>query len=428
MEHNLVLDGPYKNKDFFNFLLTSEQPRHQWYFFKEGFSLALVKEAISNIKSNGCLKILDPFSGSGTTALTASLLGHEATGIEVNPFLHFTSSIKTKSWNIDAGNVAKQIDRVTTASRSGAFSDLEGFSTFTAKEGLEKWLFNDSVIRRYSGALNAILKYVDGDTQPLFRFAALIAAMECSNVKKDGKGVRYKKKWKELSYSGSDFEVYFNGLLTKIIADIKANPIAQKKEPKIILSDSRSQFSDSEFKEDGYDLVITSPPYLNSFDYTDIYRPELFLGGFVKNNQELTALRMNTLRSHVQVNWDPAISYSAEYLKTFYDKIVDNKDQLWNKKIPLMTQAYFDDLATILGQIKIRMKRGGQIWLVVSTSAYAGVHIPVDLIIGELGHELNLRLKGIHCLRYLRTSSQQYNKLQTNKAPLRESLIIFENK
>jgi len=91
-----------------------------------------------------------------------------------------------------------------------------------------------------------------------------------------------------------------------------------------------------------------------------------------------------------------------------------------------MIQAYFDDLATILGGVKIRMRKGGQIWLVVSTSAYAGVHIPVDLIIAELGHELGLRLKGVHCLRYLRTSSQQYTQLQTNKAPLRESLIILQ--
>ena len=25
-----------------------------------------------------------------------------------------------------------------------------------------------------------------------------------------------------------------------------------------------------------FKLCVTSPPYLNSFDYTDVYRPELF--------------------------------------------------------------------------------------------------------------------------------------------------------
>jgi hypothetical protein len=72
------------------------------------------------------------------------------------------------------------------------------------------------------------------------------------------------------------------------------------------------------------------------------------------------------------------------------------------------------------------MNKKGQIWFVVSTSSYAGVHIPVDLIIGELAHELGFNLKGIHCLRYLRTSSQQYHQLKVKNAPLRESLIILE--
>ncbi|MGN6181392.1 MAG: DNA methyltransferase [Mucilaginibacter sp.] len=426
MEQSLVLDGPYKNKDFFNFISTSEQPRHQWYYFKEGFSSALVKEAIGAIDKKKPLKILDPFSGSGTTALTSSLLGHAATGIEVNPFLHFTSEIKTKAWAIPYDKSMKDLNEVLKKSRSGAFSALEGFSTFTAKEGLDKWLFNTSVIRRYTSVINAIDKCVDEEQKPLFRFAALIAAMDCANVKKDGKGVRYKKNWKDVAYAGSDFERNFSETFKKIASDINSNPITKKHEPKIFLSDSRGQFLNPDFKEDNYDLVITSPPYLNSFDYTDIYRPELFLGGFIRNNEELRELRLKTLRSHVQVDWNPEITYVAEYLKKYHDIIVSNKDQLWNKRIPVMIEAYFDDLAVILKNVKERMRKGGQVWLVVSTSAYAGVHIPVDLIIGEIGHELGLRLKGIHCLRYLRTSSQQYTQLQTNKAPLRESLIILE--
>jgi len=426
MENTLILDGPYLNKDFFNFITTSEQPRHQWYYFKEGFSSTLIKEAITSVNSKRKLKILDPFSGSGTTALTSSLLGHSATGIEVNPFLHFTSEIKTKAWHVPYEKAISNINNILLKSRGGSYSDLEGFSTFTAKDGLDKWLFNTSVIRRYSSVLKVIETDIDEQQQPLFRFAALIAAMDCANVKKDGKSVRYKKGWKEIAYSGSDYEQVFAGKLKKIVADINISPIHVNHEPKIYLSDSRSQFSKEDFTEDCYDLVITSPPYLNSFDYTDIYRPELFLGGFVKGHEELRRLRMKTLRSHVQVDWNREINYSSEYLRKFHDKIVSNRDQLWNKKIPLMIEAYFDDLAIILSQVKDRLKKGGQVWLVVSTSAYAGIHIPVDLIIGELGHELNFRLKGIHCLRYLRTSSQQYAQLKTNKAPLRESLIILE--
>jgi DNA modification methylase len=428
MEVNLVLDGPYQNKDFYNFISTSEQPRHQWYYFKEGFSTKLIKEAISIYPKNTKLKILDPFSGSGTTVLTSSLLGHSAVGIEVNPFLHFTSEIKTKSWNVSSKEIVNDLDNLIRNSRPGSFSKLEGFSTFTNRDGLDKWLFNTSVLRRFNNVVEIIDKEIRPESSSLFLFASLIAAMDCSNVKKDGKGVRYKKNWKDIAYSGADFERSFKELILRIIADIEVSPISPKNVAKIYLSDSRTKLGDKNFKEDDFDLVITSPPYLNSFDYTDIYRPELFLGGFVNDNAELQKLRHQTLRSHAQIDWNPKIVYHSNYLRKFRDMVSANKEQLWSKRIPLMIEAYFDDLSIVLQDIKLRMKKGGQIWLVVSTSAYAGVHIPVDLIIGELGHELGLHLKGIHCLRYLRTASQQYDKLKATKAPLRESLIILERK
>jgi len=55
-----------------------------WRHFKEAFAPELVERAISEspVKVRRCL---DPFSGSGTTALAAQFLGVEPIAIEVNP-------------------------------------------------------------------------------------------------------------------------------------------------------------------------------------------------------------------------------------------------------------------------------------------------------------------------------------------------------
>ena len=210
-----------------------------------------------------------------------------------------------------------------------------------------------------------------------------------------------------------------------ILDDLESTPLSVN-EPIIHLSDSRKLLNDDTFTDDGFDLVVTSPPYMNSFDYTDVYRAELFLGGYVTNNEELKLLRHNTLRSHVQIDWKKDISYESSLLQPYFEKVKAGKEHLWNNRIPLMMKAYFDDLCTVLGGLKSRMRKGGEIWLVVSTSAYAGVHVPVDLLIGDVAHDLGYSLKGIHCLRYLRTSSQQFNQLKSKTAPLRESLIILK--
>jgi tRNA G10 N-methylase Trm11 len=69
----------------------SSLPRHRWYVIKEGFSPEVFKAAAASIKLSKEDTVLDPFCGSGTVPLSASLAGHTAYGIEVNPFLAFVS-------------------------------------------------------------------------------------------------------------------------------------------------------------------------------------------------------------------------------------------------------------------------------------------------------------------------------------------------
>ena len=65
---------------------------------------------------------------------------------------------------------------------------------------------------------------------------------------------------------------------------------------------------------------------------------------------------------------------------------------------------------------------------VVSTSAYADVEIPVDLILAEIGERCGLLLRTIHVMRHMRSSGQHWRMAGKNGArlPLRESLVVFD--
>lgn len=71
--------------------------RHRWYFFKEGFSPAIVDHAIEDAGLQDGSLVLDPFCGSGTVPLEAALKGFRGHGIEVNPFLAFVARTKLLS-------------------------------------------------------------------------------------------------------------------------------------------------------------------------------------------------------------------------------------------------------------------------------------------------------------------------------------------
>ena len=409
-------------------LETAKEPRHRWYYFKEAFSPEIVRHAIAEADLSDGAVIYDPFSGSGTTVLTAFQAGFNGRGTEVNPFLRFVAGAKvTNSRKIKLTNA---FDRVFEGARSKAVHPLERFSTFSelgdASQKRGKWLFNSSVLRAFGGAW-AATSLNDAPERALTRLAAIAAAMDAANAEKDGKCLRFKQSWEEARYSYTDFRNALERRRDEMLVDCGETMLSGS--ASVQLGDSRGITPDENF-----DLCVTSPPYLNSFDYTDVYRPELFLSGFVKSMEELTALRTRTLRSHVQTRWhSPLGSDFGQHYDETMSKLKAEKLHLWNQRIPEMVQAYFEDMSSVFLNLRSRAKQSASIWLVVSTSAYGGVEIPVDLILADVASRNGWFLREVTVLRYLRrVSGQQWHKLNNasdGEGPyLRESLVVLDAK
>ena len=95
----------------------------------------------------------------------------------------------------------------------------------------------------------------------------------------------------------------------------------------------------------------------------------------------------------------------------------------------MMVQAYFEDMEVILRGLRRRAQTNASLWLVVSTSAYAGVEVPVDLILAEIGQRTGWFLREVGVLRYLRSSSQHVKHVEDDakkSVPLREGVVIFD--
>lgn len=403
-----------------NFSVNMEQPRHRWYEFKEGFSSTLVERAIRETKKDNkstFFTVLDPFSGSGTSPLTALQRSCNAVGYEVNPFMSFVGKTKCQQRTKTVDNYTKELNHILIQRPFRLKSPLEGVSTFTRSGKNEKWLFNLDVLRAYEALYLHISHSEDRD---LFLLALITSTMQCCNAKKDGKCLRYLKNWKALNYTGSNLRETFKANALRMLFDLERNPLLEGKRT-IMQGDTRKLLQTSEC--DSVDLIIFSPPYLNSFDYSDIYRPELFLGKFVKDNNELMQLRKQTLRSHVQCKWDSADKSTSPWVTGIVQNLNDKQGTLWNANIPQMVSSYFYDMEEVLKQSYRVAKRNSQLWFVVSTSAYSGVEIPVDLILADIATAHGWKLDSVNALRKLRTSSQCVNENQ-QKIRLRESLII----
>jgi hypothetical protein len=413
-----------KDKGVSNALEIETLPRHRWYFVKEGFSPKLVEHAITVGGLRQRELLMDPFSGSGTAPLTGALAGLKVHAFELNPFLRFLSA--TKLQQVQASEFREAANKLVQHFDCGTPSMLEGYSTFTQGNRWKRWLFPTDVLRTFEAGRLA-LKNTPPGSRRLLKLALLASIMDCCNATRDGKCLRYAEGWQEEQSTPQDFKQRFEDRATTIAEDLETTPI-NTRESQITRGDSRALVAKS--RGEKFRICITSPPYLNSFDYSDVYRPELFLGRFVRSNKALMKIRLQTVRSHLQANWkDPVRTDFGVLYSDCISLLEERPTDLWNPRIPKMVQAYFEDMEGILKWLRKSAQDNASLWLVVSTSAYAGVQIPVDLILADIGQRNGWFLREVGVLRYLRSSSQHVKHVEDDNrksVPLRESVVIFD--
>ena len=384
----------------------------------------MVEQAISTDGVQQGELLLDPFSGSGTVPLAGALAGLRAQAFEVNPFLHFLSATKLSRCSADV--FRKAIRVVLRGAEGQIVSPLEGYSTFTKGNRWERWLFPMRVLRSFESGWRAAA-CMDTETRSLLQLVLLGAAMDCCNATRDGKCLRYHKDWNRNEATASQFRSQIESRAKDIASDLQATPISGRAS-KVKLGDARHLVP--AVAREKFRLCVTSPPYLNSFDYSDVYRPELFLGGFVDSNDTLMKIRLQTVRSHVQASWEkPTNDDFGVLYRDCISTIRDSTDLLWSERLPSMIQAYFEDMEKILRSLRNRALNNASLWLVVSTSAYGGIEIPVDFILADIGQRSGWFLREVGVLRHLRSSSQHVkhvDDLARKSVPLRESVVIFD--
>lgn len=408
---------------FVSFTSNSQYPMHRWFRYKEGYSRDLVHLLLAERESN-TITCLDPFGGSGTTALACSEIGLSCISIEVNPFVY---SVAKSKLNTDYSKVALDdaVSRWLDAFRLEGFeeADIPAMKTISESGGRAKWLYHDETLKTLL-RLRKSLKAVDEPYKNLFETTLASVSLDVGNTKKDGKCVRYKPHWQEL-------HVTEQAVLDRLLASIKeiGKDIGRmegkfqgrpKNGERLLLGSALDVLPS--LKSDSVDAVVTSPPYLNTFDYTDVYMPELWLFGHVTSYGEVRELRKRTIRSHVQIPWDAKNPGLSDSIVDLIESISGDGES-WNKSIPAMLAGYCHDMKQVFRELARIVRTGGNVFVVVGTSSYNHVHVPTDVILALIAKDSGFSLKEVRISRTFRRSSKQQGKLSAQLPPLRESIL-----
>ena len=223
-----------------------------------------------------------------------------------------------------------------------------------------------------------------------------------------------------------------------MIEDIKCTQgwSTQETNHQLIKGDAR-RFQDYA-AQDSLDMVVTSPPYLNNYDYGDRTRLETYFWGVYHSwgditrevrDKLITAATTQIRRGEWEVFREtPTVRAAAPEIHAELRAIITQLSELrlvkrGRKAYDLMVAGYFEDMLAVVRAVHSVLKPGQPFILVVGDSAPYGVHVPTDELIGRLS--LSVGFSGWD-KEIIRTRGDKWaGNPQRHKVPLRESIVTI---
>ena len=374
-----------KEEQSSTFLNNLSIPIHRWFRFSAGFSAEWVRKLLLEEYENDRRRVLDPFAGSGTVLLEAEYCDFESIGVDSHPFISKVGQAKLL-WRSDYREFANAGLKVLEIS-SSIKVELE------EPPKLIKKCFYKGYYERLKCIFEAIeMSDFDSQINSLLWLAAISIIRECSSAgTAQWQYVLPDKEKKNVS------EPYlaFKEKVLLMASDMKERQKWNKGSlPNYIKGDARIMTG---IKDNWADLVITSPPYANNYDYADAVRLELTVLGEIERWRDLhDVIRKHLLPSctqHVtrvrdqtfEIANDPILLPIKDEFLEVINQLADEKEERKGRKdYHTMVASYFRDMAKVWKSLREKTSIGAKVCFVIGDSAPYGIYLPVDRWFGEL--------------------------------------------
>lgn len=365
-------------------------PIHRWFRYSAGFSAQWVEETILAYISQSCennrMKVLDAFAGSGTTLLSCDKLGVISYGYESHPLIYKIADRKLL-WPTNPDHFLQTASNLLALAQNN-HSAIDDYPNIVLK------CYDDKNLTEIDHLKKALSSYTDSSS-PAYKlswlaFVSMLRASSHAGTATWQYVLPNKKKAKVLTAFDA-----FSRQVDLMYEDMKIYQANQAKPCSTLINhDARMP---SPIEGDSIDLVITSPPYANNYDYADATRLELCVLGEINSWGDLQdKIRPGLVRSCSQMvskeRKDTFLYLEDPLLKPIYKEIIDvctkldlEKENHGGKKnYHTMIALYFLDLAKVWQHLRYVCKEGATVCFVVGDSAPYGVHVPVDEWLGRL--------------------------------------------
>jgi DNA modification methylase len=429
-------------------------PYYRWLKYKEGFSAQFIEYVIDELAlSPGVL--LDPFAGTGAALFAARRMGWDAIGIELLPVGFLAIEARLAAERVNAQSLQRQITKLQKTRCEDLYSPEWRLQHVPITEGA----FPEDTERAIAGYRAYCSRLKDGHLRTLFELAGLASLESVSYTRKDGQYLRWDHRAKKDRVTATfdkgailNFDSAVGEKLGQICDDVlgrgpkSTNLFEEKHQRAGCLDLRRGSCLDilPSLKDESVDLVITSPPYCNRYDYTRTYALELVYLGATAD--EIKALRQSLLSCTVE-NRAKLDQLQALYASRNGDDVFahvtcvferqaalqealgilemyGSAGKLNNANIPNMVRNYFLEMTFVIRELARILQPGGTVVMVNDNVRYAGEEIPVDLILSDFAKSFGLETQRIWTLaRGKGNSSQQMG--EHGRSELRKCVYVW---
>ncbi len=408
-----------------SFVDNMKLPVHRWFRYSAGFSAEWVESLLDDPKKGRPQCVFDPFAGSGTTLLACDKHNIESIGVEAHPFvcriagakLLWDSSIET--FDRFSKEVIRLSQELPDGNGNGNYPDL-----------IHK-CFLPEALKKLDGLKRAWLRLNDGSTASALTWLVLTAILRPSSHAGTAQ-------WQYILPNKSKKAILdpleaFSAQRYQMMSDMQyLQGRSSKSRSTLLQADARNL---AEIPPESVDLIITSPPYANNYDYADATRFELSFWGQVRSWGDLhDAARKYLIRSSSQHAAKEKLKLeevlAAPELEPIRAELTDVCEKLAKERLHhggkkhyhTMIAAYFADMAKVWSELSRITRPAAMSCFVIGDSAPYGIYAPVDRWLGELAVAVGFKR---YRFEKLRDRNIKW-KNRTHRIPLHEGRLWVE--
>lgn len=329
----------------------------------------VARRILSEFRPEGrCELLFDPYVGSGTSLVEASLCRMDSVGTDLNPLARFISKVKTTRY--DAVEVEREFRNIQNASLSYSAEAVKD-RDFERISNREFWYSHDVLLRL--SFLSQLIAENSADNIDFFNLALSEVVREASYTR-NGEFKRFRMdKNRIATYNPDVFRMFEEKVKRNITGLVDYRRAVADSDVKVYGFDSTLPIPEDAVAKESVDMVLTSPPYGDS-------RTTVAYGQFSRWANEWFsfehARNLDTLLMGGRKNDSAPDTKSID---TVLQQIKDADLKRYGEVV-----SFLNDYKASITNVADTVRKGGVACYVVGNRNVKGVQIPLDYFTAEM--------------------------------------------